>query len=80
MGALGQPPQNNFKKVFEFVNQNQVHLEYAIENIDLDEFMKLKNYQNSKFYDQFVTRNIDMVLKCAKKKDAITFMVVSRLK
>ena len=50
-----------------------MHLEHAIEKIDLDEFMKLKSHGGSKIFDQLVTKNIDLVLKCSKKKDAITF-------
>jgi hypothetical protein len=73
VGALGNKSQTNFKKLFEYVNQNQVHLEYAIEQIDLDEFMKLKNHNGSKIFDQIVTKNIELVLKCSKKKDAIAF-------
>ena len=55
------------KKLFQFINHNFIHLQYILERIDSEDFMKLRyEYYD---YEYFVITNTQNLLKLSKNKD-----------
>ena len=61
----------------KYLAQNEVHVEHAIDNIDVDDLMKFK-YEFKQF-DSFVMRNLEQLIKVSMKECYVSHKLAFKL-
>lgn len=72
-----QSGEDHLDKRFRFLNGNIVHLEYAIENMEPDEVLKFK--YESTFFNTYVQRNLEILLRLSQLRNPIFFEIAKKL-
>lgn len=72
-----QSGEDHLDKMFHYLNGNIIHLEFAIDNIEQDEIMRFK--YECEFFNSYVLKNLEVLLKLSKKKNPIFFEIGKKL-